>query len=119
MNAAGFTDIEVVSRNEWYKETAKAELARLKGPIGQKAASICAPATSKINCRAVIWARSQERKTQGHVHAISKMYQFKRCKSLIVIHRHDAVVHSGRVLVECSIGREWTVHICKRRKFTR
>ncbi|MDH5528489.1 MAG: methyltransferase domain-containing protein [Paracoccaceae bacterium] len=40
MKAAGFTDIEVVSRNEWYKETAKTELARLKGPIGHKAASI-------------------------------------------------------------------------------
>ena len=29
---AGFTDIRLVDRNPWYRERAKAELARLEGP---------------------------------------------------------------------------------------
>lgn len=33
MEAAGFTDIEIVNRNPWYRETARQELERLKGPL--------------------------------------------------------------------------------------
>ena len=32
LEAAGFTDIELVNRNPWYKEVAKAELERFEGP---------------------------------------------------------------------------------------
>lgn len=34
MEAAGFADIETVSRNAWYRDTARQELARLRGPEG-------------------------------------------------------------------------------------
>jgi phosphoethanolamine N-methyltransferase len=33
LEAAGFTDIVITSRNAWYRETAKAEIARLRGPL--------------------------------------------------------------------------------------
>jgi phosphoethanolamine N-methyltransferase len=33
MERAGFTDISVTDRNPWYREVARAELARLKGPL--------------------------------------------------------------------------------------
>jgi phosphoethanolamine N-methyltransferase len=33
LEAAGFTDISVTSRNAWYRETAKAEFARMRGPL--------------------------------------------------------------------------------------
>ncbi|MGC1428923.1 MAG: methyltransferase domain-containing protein, partial [Albidovulum sp.] len=38
MEQAGFTGINITSRNAWYRETARAELARLKGPMGDAAA---------------------------------------------------------------------------------
>jgi len=40
MKAAGFGEIEVISRNAWYREQARAELERLKGPAGAAAARI-------------------------------------------------------------------------------
>ncbi len=40
MEQAGFTDIGVTSRNSWYRETARGELARLQGPVGDAAARI-------------------------------------------------------------------------------
>ncbi|MCX8509968.1 MAG: methyltransferase domain-containing protein, partial [Rhodobacteraceae bacterium] len=40
MEQAGFTDIGVISRNGWYRETARAELARLQGPVGDAAAKL-------------------------------------------------------------------------------
>lgn len=40
MEKAGFTDIGVTSRNSWYRETARGELARLQGPVGDAAAKI-------------------------------------------------------------------------------
>lgn len=40
MAAAGFSGIEVTSRNDWYREAARAELDRLKGPVGDAAARI-------------------------------------------------------------------------------
>jgi phosphoethanolamine N-methyltransferase len=33
MQQAGFTNISVTSRNDWYRETAKRELAQMKGPL--------------------------------------------------------------------------------------
>jgi len=38
MAEAGFEAIEVISRNEWYRDAARAELARLQGPVGDAAA---------------------------------------------------------------------------------
>ncbi|MGB3177760.1 MAG: methyltransferase domain-containing protein [Albidovulum sp.] len=38
MEQAGFTGINITSRNAWYRETARAELARLKGQMGDAAA---------------------------------------------------------------------------------
>lgn len=40
MAAAGFTDVEVISRNAWYRQTARAELERLRGPVGAAAAAV-------------------------------------------------------------------------------
>lgn len=40
MENAGFERIEITSRNAWYREAAKAELERLKGPVGAAAAGI-------------------------------------------------------------------------------
>lgn len=33
VEAAGFTEVEIVDRNAWYRETARDELERLKGPL--------------------------------------------------------------------------------------
>lgn len=33
LEAAGFTDIAITSRNAWYRETAKAEIERMRGPL--------------------------------------------------------------------------------------
>jgi phosphoethanolamine N-methyltransferase len=33
LEAAGFTDIEITSRNAWSRETAKAEIERMRGPL--------------------------------------------------------------------------------------
>jgi phosphoethanolamine N-methyltransferase len=38
MTAAGFTDVEIVSRNGWYREVAREELARMRGPWRETAA---------------------------------------------------------------------------------
>jgi SAM-dependent methyltransferase len=38
MTAAGFEGVETISRNLWYRDTARAELDRLKGPVGVAAA---------------------------------------------------------------------------------
>jgi SAM-dependent methyltransferase len=38
MAAAGFSEIETISRNAWYRTAARAELDRLKGPVGVAAA---------------------------------------------------------------------------------
>lgn len=40
MERAGFGGIEVTSRNAWYRETARAELERLQGPVGDAAAGV-------------------------------------------------------------------------------
>ncbi|MFT4150478.1 MAG: SAM-dependent methyltransferase, partial [Paracoccaceae bacterium] len=38
MEGAGFTEIATTSRNRWYREQARQELARLQGPMGAAAA---------------------------------------------------------------------------------
>lgn len=40
MKTAGFNEIEVTSRNEWYRQVARTELERLNGPTGDAAAAI-------------------------------------------------------------------------------
>ncbi len=38
MEGAGFRDVTITDRNPWYREVAREELARLKGPLGTRAA---------------------------------------------------------------------------------
>lgn len=38
MQQAGFIDLSVISRNGWYRETAKKELVQMKGPLFEAAA---------------------------------------------------------------------------------
>jgi hypothetical protein len=38
MGSAGFLEVSTTSRNAWYRETAKRELERLRGPVGAAAA---------------------------------------------------------------------------------
>lgn len=40
MEAQGFRDIRITSRNPWYREEARREVARMKGDMGDKAAAI-------------------------------------------------------------------------------
>jgi ubiquinone/menaquinone biosynthesis C-methylase UbiE len=40
MVAQGFTNLRIASRNAWYREEARAEVARLKGELGAKAAAL-------------------------------------------------------------------------------
>ena len=48
MERAGFVDIEVIDRNGWYREVARGELARLKGPLYHTvAAAVGAPCVDK------------------------------------------------------------------------
>ncbi|MCB2114716.1 MAG: methyltransferase domain-containing protein [Rhodobacteraceae bacterium] len=55
MEANGFTDIAITSRNAWYRETARAELARLKGPEGAEAAG--AVGQDFVDANIAIWER--------------------------------------------------------------
>ncbi len=40
MRSAGFVELSTTSRNAWYREAAREELARLRGPVGAAAARI-------------------------------------------------------------------------------
>jgi phosphoethanolamine N-methyltransferase len=55
MEAAGFIDIGIASRNGWYRETARAELRRLKGPVGAAAAK--AVGQDFVDQNIAIWSR--------------------------------------------------------------
>ena len=55
MAAAGFTDVEVISRNAWYRQTARAELDRLRGPVGAAAARVVGQ--DFVNQNIGIWER--------------------------------------------------------------
>lgn len=51
MERAGFADITVVDRNPWYREVARGELARLKGPLYARAAAAVGAAYVDKNIR--------------------------------------------------------------------
>jgi SAM-dependent methyltransferase len=55
MMANGFTDIRISSRNAWYREEARAEVARMKGALGAKAAEVVGQAFVDHNI--AIWER--------------------------------------------------------------
>lgn len=55
MDGAGFRDVETISRNAWYREQARVELARLRGPVGEAAAQIVGADFVAKNCD--IWER--------------------------------------------------------------
>ena len=40
MRSAGFVEVSTTSRNAWYREAAKLELERLRGPVGAAAAGV-------------------------------------------------------------------------------
>lgn len=51
MERAGFRDVAVVDRNPWYREVAREELARLKGPLYDKVAAAVGSAYVDKNIR--------------------------------------------------------------------
>ncbi|MBS3648117.1 methyltransferase domain-containing protein [Pseudaminobacter sp. 19-2017] len=51
MERAGFEDVRIVDRNPWYREVARGELARLKGPLYAKAAAAVGNAYVDKNIR--------------------------------------------------------------------
>ena len=55
MEAAGFVQVETVSRNAWYRATAREELARLRGAEGAAAAVLVGADFVEQNCG--IWER--------------------------------------------------------------
>ena len=55
MEKAGFAEISTTSRNAWYRETARAELARLEGPVGSAVAKTVGRAFVDHNIE--IWKR--------------------------------------------------------------
>lgn len=55
MERAGFDQIEVISRNAWYRQQARVELERLKGPVGAAAAKTVGQAFVDENIG--IWGR--------------------------------------------------------------
>ncbi|TPW27437.1 class I SAM-dependent methyltransferase [Pararhizobium mangrovi] len=73
MKRAGFRDIATVDRNAWYREQARAELERLKGPLYDKAAAAVGEAYVDKNIRTwtamlVVLDSAEHRPT--HLHAI-------------------------------------------------
>lgn len=55
MQAAGFTDIATTSRNLWYRDQARSELARLQGAAGDAAARIVG--RDFVDHNIAIWSR--------------------------------------------------------------
>jgi ubiquinone/menaquinone biosynthesis C-methylase UbiE len=55
MRSAGFVDVSATSRNAWYRETAKEELERLRGPVGSAAARIVGQ--DFVDQNVAIWSR--------------------------------------------------------------
>ena len=51
MERAGFTRIAVVDRNPWYREVARAELTRLRGPLYATVAAVVGNAYVDKNIR--------------------------------------------------------------------
>lgn len=57
MSAAGFVDVQTVSRNAWYREVARNELARLKGPL--HAAAVAAVGQAYVDKNIHTWTTMQ------------------------------------------------------------
>ncbi len=55
MRAAGFIEASAVSRNAWYREVARVELERLRGPLGAAAANIVGQ--DFVDQNIAIWSR--------------------------------------------------------------
>ena len=55
MRSAGFVDVSATSRNAWYREAAKEELERLRGPMGAAAARIVGQ--DFVDQNITIWSR--------------------------------------------------------------
>jgi phosphoethanolamine N-methyltransferase len=55
MRSAGFIDVSTDSRNAWYRDTAKQELERLRGPLGAAAARIVGQ--ESVDHNILIWSR--------------------------------------------------------------
>jgi phosphoethanolamine N-methyltransferase len=55
MRSAGFVEISAVSRNAWYRERAKEELERLRGPVGASAAQVVGQ--DFVDQNIAIWSR--------------------------------------------------------------
>jgi phosphoethanolamine N-methyltransferase len=55
MLAAGFEGVETISRNAWYRQQAREELARLRGPVGMAAAAVVGADFVAYN--AALWER--------------------------------------------------------------
>lgn len=55
MVAAGFVDVTLTSRNAWYREQARAELARLRGQTGAEAAALVG--TDFVDRNVALWER--------------------------------------------------------------
>jgi SAM-dependent methyltransferase len=55
MQAQGFTDIRITSRNAWYGQEARAEVARMQGEAGARAAALVGPEFVAHNI--AIWER--------------------------------------------------------------
>jgi phosphoethanolamine N-methyltransferase len=55
MRSAGFIDMSTDSRNAWYRDVAKLELERLRGPLGAAAARIVGQ--EMVDQNILIWSR--------------------------------------------------------------
>ena len=55
MRSAGFTEVSATSRNAWYRDTARQELQRLRGPLGAAAARIVGQ--DFVDQNITIWSR--------------------------------------------------------------
>ena len=55
MRSAGFVDVSTTSRNAWYREAARQELERLRGPVGAAAARIVGQ--EFVDQNIAVWSR--------------------------------------------------------------
>jgi phosphoethanolamine N-methyltransferase len=55
MRGAGFVDVTTTSRNAWYREAARQELERLRGPVGAAAARIVGQ--EFVDQNIAVWSR--------------------------------------------------------------
>lgn len=57
MEGAGFVDVAITDRNAWYREVARAELARLEGPLYRDA--VAAVGAARVDHNIGIWRAMQ------------------------------------------------------------